>query len=126
MQYKLAEVLESEGVVLPDQSTSNYVKNNCIYNCQYNYGLTGQYQNTLNKNRNQAFNQNKNLYKSQIQVKYGNMIKNMNQNKLNALDGKLDMVIESVENNQTMTQTMKDKYLSLYYALKEYLGELVR
>lgn len=126
LQYKLSEVLESQWVELPDLSSSNYIKNNCIYNCQYNYWLSWQYQNSLNQNRYQSFNKNKNLYKSQIQVKYWNMLKNMNQNKLNALDWKLDKVIESVENNQTMTQITKDKYLSLYYALKEYLGELVK
>lgn len=126
LKYKLAEKLESEWVVLPTQSSSKYIKENCKNEEQWMWNGQWQWkyqQNTVSQ-KNKLQNQRKNLYKSQIEKKYGNTIKNANQNKLNALEWKIDKVIESVNNSSTLTTDKKEKYLDLYNSLKEYLGEL--
>lgn len=124
LKYKLAEKLESEWIVLPDFATSTYIKENCVNEEQWLWNWQWKNHKNSNFQRSDKFNQNKNLYKSQIWTKYGNTIKNLNQNKLNTLDWKLDKYIESIENDKTMTESQKEKYLSLYYALREYLDEL--
>ena len=117
LKYLLSDKLTAEWIVLPIQVNSTNMKENCT-NKQYNTK-----ENSTNEESNKKARE---WYKSQINKKYWNSIKNFDNTKLQTIDWKIDLAIEKVENSNTLTGSVKQDTLNLYYALKDYLSWLFR
>ncbi len=65
-------------------------------------------------------------YKDAIDKQYGNTIRALNTGKLQVLDTRVDQAIQAVEHSTTLSDTIKENYLNIYYALKDYISGLFR
>jgi len=106
IKHLLAEDLASEWVVLPASTTAFNIQENC--------------------DKEEVNQKIREWYKNQIDKKYGNSLKKLDEEKLQKVALKVDSAIEKVENNTWMTDKIKEKTLNLYYALKDYLAGLFR
>ncbi|MDP2090936.1 MAG: DUF2202 domain-containing protein [Candidatus Gracilibacteria bacterium] len=106
LKYLLSEKLTAEGITLPDQVSSANIKANCANEVSNTKAREG--------------------YKSQIDKKYGKGLKKYDNSKLQTIDLKIDAEIEKIETTNTITGSVKQETLNLYYALKDYIGLLFR
>ncbi len=58
--------------------------------------------------------------------KYESLLSKMSDEKLNQIDDKIDIAIQKVEEKTSISDTMKQKTIALYQALKEYIAELLK
>jgi hypothetical protein len=65
-------------------------------------------------------------YKDAIDKRYGNTIRTLNTEKLQVLDTRVDQAIQKVEQSTSISETIKENYLNIYYALKDYISGLFR
>lgn len=129
LKTKMAEMLEAEGVELPEQASATYIQANCE---QENSGTASQNwkANMMNNgqqwyqmaNTNRYINSNvvslKSRYKNSVETKYSPMIKSLNDESLNVLITKIDDLIEKV-NTWDYSTEVKEKYTALLLILKE-------
>lgn len=110
LKHILAEKLVSEWISLPEQVGSAKMKENC-----------------KKEESKEKFNQKaREGYKNQIDKKYGNSLKKLDEEKLQKVSDRIDSAIEKVENNTGMSDKIKERTLNVYNALKEYLSGLFR
>ncbi|MDD3302851.1 MAG: DUF2202 domain-containing protein [Candidatus Gracilibacteria bacterium] len=110
LKDNLLKDLEKAGITLSETVKSNLNNCNSCDNCSQ----------MMNKHLNET---KKNTYKKSIGNKYGNTLKNINQDKKTQLQSKIETKIQEVTDSTTISDTDKEKIVSLYYALKEYLDE---
>ncbi|MFA6090939.1 MAG: DUF2202 domain-containing protein [Candidatus Gracilibacteria bacterium] len=103
---KLSEKLASEGVVLPEQVNPTSMQQKDIKD-QENMNTQGRYKDAIDK-------------------RYGNTIRTLNTEKLQVLDTRVDQAIQKVEQSTSISETIKENYLNIYYALKDYISGLFR
>ena len=139
IKYKLAEKLEAEWVELPEQVSSETMKNK---KCDDDHGEKGEWKgnwqgqnsrNSENVNKGQKGNQMWNRdnvqngrnssqftsYKASINAKYGAVLDALSDAKLEILVEKIDALSEKVKNSSDYTQATKQKYSLILWALKE-------
>lgn len=104
LKYKLSESLVKEWVVLPSQASAKNIQANC--------------------EKEEKTTQIRQNYKKQIDEKYWNSLKNSSKEKIEKIEAKVDQKIQETEENQTLSQSLKEKYLNVYHAFREYLREL--
>ncbi len=106
IKYKLAEKLESEGIKLPEQVSSENIKNK-----KWKWYIDWKYKwkkfDTFNK------------YKKAINAKYWKIIRFMSDEKLKNLINKIDILSEKIENSSNYSDTQKQKYRYVLWALKQ-------
>jgi len=110
LKDNLLKDLEQAWITLSETVKSN------IDNCQ----TCDNCSQMMNKHLNET---KKNTYKKAIWNKYGNTLKNINQDKKTQLQSKIETKIQEITDSKTISDTDKEKIISLYYALKEYLDE---
>lgn len=108
IKYKLAEKLESEWVELPEQVSSENMKNQ-----------KGHDEDSENKWENKSSNK----YKEVINSKYWKVIDAMSNEKLENLVKKIDVALEKVNSSSNYSSDMKQKYNLILGALKEIAQE---
>jgi len=127
LKTKLAEKLEAEGVVLPEQASSNYIKQNCNQNWQT-------MSTSVNNRRGQNFSNNtvysqietkKAQYKTLLNTKYKAKLDALSDDKLKAILPKIDALEEKVRTSTTYSETKKIQYIALLEALREVIQERV-
>ena len=136
LKYKLAERLESKWIELPVQVSSETMKSKWSkWNNHWeriervNHWKRWErlnhdrkwFMNNSNWKMNNNWNNNSaliNKYKNAYEVKYGSLIKKMNNSQLETFIGKVDVIIEKV-NTWNYSPIIKDKYNSMLIALKE-------
>ncbi|MDQ7010154.1 MAG: DUF2202 domain-containing protein [Candidatus Gracilibacteria bacterium] len=118
IKYKLAEKLESEGVELPEQVSSEVMKNKkCDKKDSHdNKGEGKKGEKGENKSQNSTLS---NKYKVAIISKYGNVINAMSNDRLEILVEKIDVALEKVNSSSSYSTDLKQKYNLILGALKE-------
>lgn len=106
LKTKLAEKLANEWVIVPVQASAKNIQANC------------------DKEEKNMQEVEKNKY--QIDKKYGNLLKKLQNEKLQTLDKKVDAGIEKIKNSSQMSEVKKEQNLNVYYAMKEYIAWLFR
>jgi len=143
IKVKLAEKLEANGVELPEKASSEYIREKCKKEKAGNYEneekdhgkkdwergsemRESKKENKKEERNNDRENINKYTnnsllkakYKRTYEVKYGSVISSMDDSKLETFIGKIDDVLEKVENGD-YSDTTKQKYNAMLIALKE-------
>ena len=130
LKYLLSENLEKEWIILPKQANSEQIKANCnnlnktddnTIQWKKNWNWNWKNMNTAEKNKMQEM---KNQYKEQIDKKYWKSLSKMSDEKLLQIDKKIDVAVDNLE-KKSITETLKQKTMALYIALKEYINELI-
>lgn len=121
IKFKLAEKLESEWVELPEQVSSDNMKNQ-----KHNENANKGKWNNSWKNEWRGKWKNSNIfnkYKTAISSKYWNVINAMSKQKLEKVSLNIDSAIEKVESNSNYNTETKQKYNLILGALKEIIQE---
>jgi len=124
LKYKLAERLEAEGIVLPEQVNSETLKSKGPNSGSHGKPSKG----TMWKGKWDSMSVSlngsrvnvtlKNQYKTKYEAKYGSTIAKMTDSQLETFIGKVDDIIEKV-NTGDYSEATKEKYNAMLIALKE-------
>jgi len=139
IKYKLAEKLESEWVELPEQVSSENMKNQ---KCDDEHGENGEWNKWEKNNKKENANKwkwnnnwknankvkwknydNLNKYKTAISSKYWDIINAMSNEKLEKVLVNIDSAIEKVKSNSNYNTSTKQKYNLILNAFKEVIQE---
>jgi len=124
LKTKLAEKLESEGVSLPEQAKSSYLKWQCEneqnhFNTQQNQWRMRQSMQNITDNTKKYLDQTKvQKYKSLVESKYSSKLDSYSQEKLEEINTKIDDLVEKIANSTSYSDTKKEVYINLLVALK--------
>ena len=124
IKYKLAEKLESEWVELPEQVSSQAMKDKKCDD-EDSHGEKGEgkkWENKKNDNKSQNSTIS-NKYKEVINSKYWTIISTMSNERLENLVKKIDVALEKVNSSSSYSSDMKQKYNLILGALKEIAQE---
>ncbi len=129
LKHKLSEKLTNEWIVLPAQASPEVIKANCVkkeankqkLNWNWNWKWYGK---DLSEDRKVKMQDMKNKYKKQISDKYWKSLQKMNPDKLNTLSQKIDEAMLKIQQDTTLADTLKDKYMSIYASLKEVVDSI--
>lgn len=113
LKDKLLSLLESQWVVFSTEVKDAYQKEDCTNNLS----------STKNQNKKQVNESKKNAYKKTIDKKYWSKIKKFNSSAKTTIQEKINLKIQEIEESNTLNEDDKEKYLTLYYALQEYIDE---
>ncbi|MDD3794058.1 MAG: DUF2202 domain-containing protein [Candidatus Gracilibacteria bacterium] len=122
LKYKMAEKLESEGVILPTQASSNSIKENCAKEeANKNQGQSMGNSSNANKGNgavNSNFNSLKNKYKNTIDTRYTKTLSKMNNAELTNLVSKIDLLSKEIQTKNYTTIT-KQNYNAMLSVLRD-------
>ncbi len=119
IKYKLAEKLESEGVNLPEQVSSESMKNKKCDDDHWKKGENKKQEEKKVEKSSPKFMS----YKTIIQTKYGAKISALPNTTLNVLIWKIDALSAKVQNSSAYSDVTKEKYKLILGALKEIVLE---
>ncbi len=88
--------------------------------------LWNSYWKDLSAEKRANLQKNKEAYKQEIDKKYWNQIKSIKNENLVKINEKIDQKVSEVVSDESISETAKEKALTLYMALKEYISWLIK
>ena len=128
LKVKMAELVTSKWVVLPNQATAEAIalkcanKENTKNQNWKKQGLWNSYWKDLSVEKWTNLQKNKETYKQQIDKKYWNKIRSINSENLLKINAIIDKKTTEIVNDNNISETSKEKVLTLYMALQEYIN----
>ena len=144
LKVKMAELVQSRWVELPTQASPKAIAEKCDKEQkssdqnmgQWNWNKNGQsmwnkqglwkwYGQNVSQEKRAQLQKNKDVYKQEIDKKYWNTIKSISNENLIKINSKIDEKASEVVSDTSLSESAKEKVLTLYMALKEYINSII-